>query len=166
MKSKHFAALASVLILALNSCQKDDDVRVELAKKAEEFTAYVKDKRFVPVDFYADKPVDYVETDDVVLAETDLRKYMYNYIKDDQILFDANGVLKIYQNEFKMPENDSAVLIRGWSISPSTNTVRVSFVDYDYEPRRYHLVEFSDTSFLAYVDYKNDTRLYSRFSKR
>lgn len=155
--------LFSIFII---SCQKEDSPKSEIAKKTEEFKGYVQNKAFVPVDFYSDKPIDYITDDQEVRAETDLKKYMYTYIKDDNILFDANNVLKITQNTQKIPTNDSAVLVRKWEITPGSSTVNVLFVDYEYDQRRYHLVEYNDTTFLAYVDYDGGAKLYSRFSRR
>ncbi len=167
MKSLTHICLPLLLLSVLTfSCQKEETPKSEIAKKTEAFKAFAQNKAFVAVDFYADQPVDYIKTDAEVRAETDLKKYMYDYIKDDQILFDNNGVLKITQNGKKIPGNDSAVLVRNWEITPGTSTVNVLFVDYEYDPRRYHLVEYNDTTFLAYVDYDGGAKLYSRFSKR
>lgn len=156
----------AALVLFFASCQKEENKKSELSEKSDQFKGYVQNKAFVAVDFYSDKPVDYIKDDQEVRAETDLRKYMYTYIKDDRILFDANGVLRINQNSLKIPGNDSAVLVRSWEIRPGTQTVNVNFVDYDYRQRLYHLVEYNDTTFLAYVDYDGGAKLYSRFSKR
>ena len=169
MKKNPFAILASlaIAIAFLPACQKEENTKTELAKKAEEFTAYTKGKAFVPTEFYADKPIDYIDTDETVKAETDLNAYIYNYIKDDQLIFDDNGVLRIIQNGIKIPGNDSAVITRKWKISPGTSAVSVEFVDYKYSRRVYNLVEFNDTSFLAYVPWKEyGAKLYSRFVKR
>jgi hypothetical protein len=162
-----FLAVAAIATLAFTSCQKEENTKNELAKKSEEFKGYAQGKAFVPVEFYSDKPIDYIDTDAEVKAETDLNKYIYSYLKDDNIVFDANGVLRIQQNGLKIPGNDSAVLIRSWQIKPGTATVNVDFVDYNYRPRTYRLVEYNDTTFLAYVDWKeNDAKLFSKFRKR
>ena len=169
MKHNPFAILASlaIAIAFLPACQKEENTKTELAKKAEEFTAYAKGKAFVPTEFYADKPIDYIDTDETVKAETDLSAYIYNYIKDDQILFDDNGVLRIIQNGIKIPGNDSAVLLRSWRIAAGTSTVNVEFVDYNYKPRMYRLVEYNDNMFKAYVDWKNTgAKLYSTFERK
>ncbi|MGZ5245923.1 MAG: hypothetical protein ACXWV5_02465 [Flavitalea sp.] len=169
MKSNPFAIIASIAIAIaiLPACQKEENTKTELAKKSEEFNAYAKGKAFVPTEFYADKPVDYIDTDEVVKAETDLNAYIYNYLKDDQLLFDDNGVLRIIQNGIKIPGNDSAILLRKWKISPGTSAVNVEFVDHKYSRRVYRLVEYNDTSFLAYVEWKETgAKLYSKFVKK
>lgn len=162
------------LALAFNSCQKEDNNSSELDQKASQLESYVVNKYFVPVDFYSDTPIDYMEDDNVVMQETDLKKYIYPYLADDQIMFNADKTLTVQQNSTKMPGNDSATLTRSWSTqtSKSKNEVYLNYLDYFYNPRRYTLVEWTDTSILAYVDWtsKNDptvkARLYTRFEKQ
>ncbi|HSB93079.1 MAG TPA: hypothetical protein VLC28_08185, partial [Flavitalea sp.] len=57
-------ALGAVTIISMNSCQKDPaEGTSELQKKAIELENYVVNNRFIPVDFYSDTPIDYLETD-------------------------------------------------------------------------------------------------------
>jgi hypothetical protein len=109
-----------------------------------------------------------------VLAETDLNKYVMNYIKDDVIPFNADHSLPVMQNALKMPGADSVVLNRSWSISTSKekNELYVHYLDYYYEPLKYTVVEFKNDYFLAYVDWTSKVdptktaKLYTKFQKQ
>jgi hypothetical protein len=173
-------AIAAFLMVGITSCTRDGDFNfyvtrgLQLEVKQEGFKNFVIGNRFLPVDFYADKPIDYIETNSSVLAETDLKKYMMQYIKDDAIPFNNNHLLPVTQNALKMPGNDSLVLDRNWniSISKEKNELYVHYLDYYYEPLKYTVVEFKDNYFLAYVDWTSKVdptktaKLYTKFQKQ
>ena len=168
-------ALAAVTIISMNSCQKDPAAGTsELEKKAVELQNYVVNNRFIPVDFYSDTPIDYLETDATVLAETDLKKYIFPYLKDDVITFNPDKTLLVDQGTEKMEGEDQQTFTRSWSTetSKAKGLVYLNYLDYFYEPRRYTLVEWNDTSIIAYVDWtskKNPTKtakIYTRFEKK
>jgi len=168
-------ALATVTLISTNSCQKDDAGGTsELEKKAIDLQNYVVNNRFIPVDFYADSPIDYVESDATVLAETDLKKYIFPYLSDDVITFNADKTLLIDQGTLKMEGETQQTFTRSWSTetSKAKNVVYLNYLDYFYDPRRYTLVEWTDTSILAYVDWTSKAdptktaKIYTRFQKK
>jgi len=168
-------ALATVTIVTTNSCQKDNTGGTsELQKKAAELEAYVANNSFVPVDFYSDVPIDYIESDATVLAETDLKKYIFPYLADDVITFNPDKTLTVDQGAIKMEGNAQQTFTRQWSTETSKqkNVVYLNYLDYFYDPRRYTLVEWTDTSILAYVDWTSQAdptktaKIFTRFQKK
>jgi hypothetical protein len=168
-------ALATITIISTNSCQKDDSAGTsELQKKAVELENYVVNNRFIPVDFYSDTPIDYIENDATVLAETDLTKYIFNYLKDDEITFNPDKTLVINQGTNKIDNNPEQTFTRTWSTetSKAKNVVYLNYLDYFYDPRRYTLVEWTNTSILAYIDWTSKAdptktaKIYTRFQKK
>jgi len=155
MKSSYLTlVILSTLGLFAASCQKETERPVSPdTKKANEFRSFVQNKGFVVTQYYADKPIDYVKTDGIETMETDLNKYIYSHIKDDNNELLENGQLLIHQNTLKAPGNDTATLNRTWTIGVNSKGVYINFVDYDYKPRQYKLAEFTDQYFLVYVDW-------------
>jgi hypothetical protein len=176
----HLMAIAAFLTVGMTSCTRDGDFNfyvmrgLQLEVKQEGFKNFIVGNKFLPVEFYADKPIDYIETNTAVLAETDLSKYIIGYIKDDAIPFAQNHSLPVTQNALKMPGNDSLVLDRTWniSISKEKDELYVTYLDYFYAPLKYTVVEFQDDYFLAYVDWTSKVdptktaRLYTKFKKQ
>src|ERR671910_3735516 len=124
-RTLHIIALAAFTMVGLTSCMKDGEITIyhgpyhtasALDMRADSLNDFVIGNHFLPVDFYADKPIDYIETNSTVLAETDLNKYIISYIKDDVIPFNQDHSLPVMQNALKMPGTDSLVLNRTWSI--------------------------------------------------
>ena len=168
-------ALASVTILSTNSCQKDDSgENSELQKKAIQLENYVVNNRFIPVDFYSDTPIDYLETDAVVLAETDLKKYIFDYLTDDIITFNPDKTLLVDQGDKRMEGTTAKTFTRSWNTetSKAKNLVYLVYLDYFYDQRRYTLVEWTDTSIIAYIDWTSKAdptktaKIYTRFQKK
>lgn len=179
MKRRTLFLASAIATLIFTSCQKSETSasgsnQSEIEKSALSLEAYVVNKHFTPVDFYSDVAIDYDETDNVVASETDLKKYILPYLADDQILFNANKTLTVNQSEMTMPGQDSAVLSRVWNISfsKSKNEMYLAYLDYFYEPAKYTVVSFDDTSILAYVNWTSKVdpsktaRLYTRFQKQ
>lgn len=168
-------ALATVTIVTTNSCQKDDAGGTsELQKKAVELENYVVNNRFIPVDFYSDTPIDYIENDATVLAETDLKKYIFPYLNDDIITFNPDKTLLVDQGSIMIQGNDAKTFTRTWSTetSKAKNVVYLNYLDYFYDQRRYTLVEWTDTSIIAYIDWTSKAdptktaKIYTRFQKK
>jgi hypothetical protein len=168
-------ALATVTIISTNSCQKEDTGgTTELQKKATELQNYVVNNKFIPVDFYSDTPIDYVENDATVLAETDLKKYIFQYLTDDEITFNPDKTLLVNQGTIKMEGETDQTFTRTWGTetNKAKNLVYLNYLDYFYEPRRYTLVEWTDTSIIAYVDWTSKAdptktaKIYTRFQKK
>ena len=168
-------ALATVTLISITSCQKDDaGESSELQKKAIELENYVVNNRFIPVDFYSDTPIDYVENDATVLAETDLKKYIFPYLTDDLITFNPDKTLLVDQGDKTMDGLDTKTFTRSWKTetSKAKNLVYLHYLDYFYEPPRYTLVEWTDTTIIAYVDWTSKAdptktaKIYTRFQKK
>ena len=139
-RTLHMIALAACTMIGLSSCMKDGEITIyhgpyhtasALDMKADSLKNFLVGSHFLPVEFYADKPIDYIEINSTVLAETDLNKYIISYIKDDVIPFNEDHSLPVMQNALKMPGADSAVLNRSWSISTSKekNELYVHYLD-------------------------------------
>lgn len=182
-RSLKILTIALFSLVGVSSCMKDGEITIyhgpyltptELDIKADSLNKFLIGSRFLPVEFYADKPIDYIETNNTVLAETNLNSYIMNYIKDDVISFNADHTLPVIQNTLKMPGADSAVLNRTWSVSTSKelNELYVTYLDYYYRPLKYTVVEFKDDYFLAYVNWTSQAnptisaKLYTKFQKQ
>lgn len=154
----YFFILMAVFVSV--SCNKPNQAD---EKKATEFRAFTSAKKFKIVSFYADKPVDYVETDTEVKQETDLWAYVKDYIRDDINRVVDNGLVEIDQNAIKYAGHIEATLVRPFKVGSDRNGAYLEFVDYFYEPLRYKLFEFKDNYFIIYIDYKNGAKLYSKY---
>lgn len=174
-------AFAALSLAGLNSCTRDGDVNFygpyltpaerALNQKAEDLQKFLVGRHFIPVDFYADHPIDYIEENTTVLSETDLKKYILPHLADDIIPFNADKSLPVNQEALKMPGNDSTVLNRTWNVSTSKekNEVYMDYLDYFYRPLRYTIVEFKGDRMLAFVNWRSKAnptktaRLYTWF---
>lgn len=170
---KLIAILAFGVLVLTAGCSKDEEVVVPTEPdineiKAKEFEALITGKGFRPTSFYSDKPIDYIEEDSVIRAETELTKYIKTYLTDDKNVYIAPSSIRIEQNEIKIPGNDSASLIRNFRITHNNAGVYLDFVDYNYLPLRYRLQEFNNNYFIVYVNWQdkkreNSATLFSRF---
>lgn len=162
-RSLPWISVALAAIFVFISCQKKLTEVDKNAKTATDFKTFVQEKGFVVDSFYSDTPIDYITTDAEVRQETNLNKYIYPHIMDDRNFLSANGDLMIYQNENRTGVNDSAVLMRKWAIGSNKSYVYMDFVNYDYEQKRYRLLEFTNDHFILYLDWPTGGRIYSRF---
>lgn len=167
--------LVFALICMSVACTKEDEDKPEGPSeyeiKAKEFEAFISNKYFKLTEFYADKPIDYIQDDSVVKAETNLWPYVRDYIKDDRNYFNsAAGTLEIEQNEIKIPTNDSAILKRNYGVGFNRNTAYIDFVDYNYVSTRYRLYEFKENYFIIHLEFRNRTTnetatIFSKFEQ-
>lgn len=162
-----FLAIGLLCLATMNSCGEKDvpeNIIQQNEKKATEFKAKVTTKGFVVTKFYADKPIDYITDDQEIRSETNLDRYIYEYLKDDRIHLKANSLVEIHQNALKKQGLDSAILKRNWNIFSNRAGVFFDFVDDKYEQRRYRLEEFHDDHFIVYLDWPaNDAKIFSKF---
>jgi hypothetical protein len=182
-RSLQIVALAVFSLFGATSCMKDGEITIyhgpylsttPLEQKADSLSKFLIGNHFLPVEFYADKPIDYIETNNTVLAETDLNKYIMNYIKDDVIPFNEDHSLPVMQNALMMPGTDSVVLNRTWSVSTSKemNEVHLTYLDYYYHSMKYTIVEFKDDYFLGYINWTSQAdntktaKLFTKFKKQ
>ena len=164
MKTLQATLLFAIIVISTVSCNKKDEVSAEHKQKAEEFKAYIASKQFQIKEFYSDKPIDYVEDDAEVKSETDLWPYVSLWIKDDYNVFDvAAGKVTITQNTHKLEGETANIITRDFSIGADKDGPYFNFLNYQYNPLKYRIVEFSGDTFLVYVDWHSGGRVYTRF---
>jgi hypothetical protein len=164
MKTAAFLLATLVAALCISSCKKEDETSTENKDKAEQFKASIVSKKYQVKEYYSDKPIDYNEDDEEVKAETDLFSYVSPWIKDDWNVFDvSSGKVAITQNEHKIPGDSTAVLSKDFSVSGEEEGVFFNFLNYQYEPLKYHLVEFTNDYFIVYADWHSGARVYTKF---
>ena len=164
MKIFTFLILALVGVGSISSCSKKDEASAEDVAKANEFKAFVGAKKFQISEYYADKAIDYVEDDSEVRTETDLWRYVSLWIKDDFNVFDVStGTVTITQNEDKIEGNSSATITKPIAIYAKKDGVYFDFLNYQYNPLKYHLVEFTSDHFLVYANWTGGAKVYTKF---
>lgn len=165
MKILTYLTVALIATSVLSSCKKEDDASPEDKQKAENFKAYVAAKQFTLVDYWSDIPIDYVEDDAEVKQETDLWPYVSLWIKDDVNVFDlGTGKVTINQNTNKLSTISEDVFTRDFSIGADKNGPYFNFLNYQYNPLKYHIVDFNAEGFTVYVDWKAGAKVYSEFA--
>jgi hypothetical protein len=163
---KSFTSVLSVLLLLLlGSCQKNlSDEQENNNKKAEEFKAFLAGSTFKAVDFYAESPIDYNEQDGEVVLETDLKKYIRNYLLDDDIIFGTNGNITFVQNNVKIGNNSAAEIHVPYRAYGDKVGVLVDYIDEFYVPLTYYLHEKGSTYFiLSWKRPQDGVRLFSKY---
>lgn len=165
---KIFTSVLSALLLLLlgSSCQKNvSDEQESNNKKAEEFKTFLTSgSKFRAVDFYAESPIDYNEADGEVVLETDLKKYIRDYLIDDDILFGTNGQITFVQNTVKIGNNPAAEIHVPFRAYGDKAGVLVDYIDEFYSPLTYYLHEKGTSYFILSWKRPNDgVRLFSRY---
>ena len=165
MKTVSFLAGTLMAIILFTSCKKGHDISAENKQKADEFKASVAAKKYQVKEYYSDKPIDYDEQDEEVKAETDLFNYVSPWIKDDWNVFDvASGQVSITQNEHKFAGNDDEVILKNFGIGADKEGVYFDFLNYQYQPLKYRLVEFTNEYFVVYADWHSGTKVFTKFA--
>lgn len=160
------SVILSVALIAvgLYSCKKKDEVSAENKEKSEQFKAAIVSQQYQVKDYYSDKPIDYIETDEEVKQETDLFEYVSPWIKDDHNVFDVStNKVTITQNATKIAGNSAETLVKDFFIGADKDGVYFDFLNYQYEPLRYRLVEFTNTHFVVYTDWTAGAKVFTRF---
>jgi len=156
----------TVILCAGTACHKTISEEDNAAKeKATAFQTNVQAHKYKLVQFYADKPIDYITSDTEVKSETDLWAYVKTHITDDENYFGTNGALTIYQKGIKMPGNETETVNAEYQIFAQGPDVAVVFVDYSYKPLNYKLHEFDNSFFTVYIDGPAGSKLYSKFAR-
>src|SRR5687768_264901 len=83
--------LLIALSVSLFACNKDGDdtpdpvdpVKPEDKEKATALSEFLKNDKLRLAKYYSETPIDYIDTDDVVMEETDLWNYVSLWLKDD-----------------------------------------------------------------------------------
>jgi hypothetical protein len=165
MKIVTYLAVALIATGLLSSCKKEDEASPEDKQKAEEFKAFVVSKQFQLSAYWSDKPIDYVEDDTEIKSETDLWPYVSPWIKDDSNVFDfTTGKVTITQNTNEYSGISDDVFVKDFSIGADKDGVYFNFLNYQYNPLKYRLVEFTGDHFTVYVDWHSGAKVLSTFS--
>lgn len=156
----------ALLCLFCISCQKKvtDPTEANNQKAAEFRTFLTQGGTFRLVDYYAESPVDYDETDDTITLETDLKGYIRFYLLDDDIIFNSNGTVTFVQHDQKISNDSSEEIIVPFQTRGDKAGVVVDYASDQYEPLTYYLHEQGSTYFiLSWKRPVDGVRLFSRF---
>ena len=165
MKIITFLTVALIATSVFSSCKKGDDVSAEDKQQAEQFKAFVGSKQFRLTEYWADKPIDYVEDDAEVKAETNLWGYVSFWIKDDLNVFDLNtNKVTVIQGTNKYAGIADESFTKDFSIGADKDGPYFNFVNYQYNPLKYRLVEFGGDTFTVYVDWHSGAKVLSKFT--
>ena len=146
--------LMIIVAMLIFACNKDDEpvndpVSPEDKAKAAELATFLKSDKFRLTKYYSDSPIDYIDTDQVVMEETDLWKYVSNWLKDDSYTFDASGNITIEQNANRIESDTSAILMRQYAVEADADGVAFDFIGHEYQDLAYRLISFTDTNLIV-----------------
>lgn len=165
MKLAAYLTVAIIATGVFSSCKKGEEVSAEDKQRAEQFKAFVGAKQFRLTNYWSDKQIDYIEDDSEVKAETELWQYVSYWIKDDLNVFDvSNNKVTITQNANKYDGVADDVFTRDFSIGADKDGPYLNFVNYQYSPLKYRLVDFGGDSFTVYVDWHSGAKVFSKFT--
>jgi hypothetical protein len=179
------STLIIVFILIGFSCKKESSnsgggtQMTALEKRADSLNKYVVNQHFIPIDFYASKPIDYNQDDSSTNLSIDLKPFILPYLTDDRIVLMDNNVLHVDQGgltytrpagELQLPPVFDSV----WAIetSKAKNEVYLQYLSYTYYQQRYIVDSFSNTTMVVHIpwvskiDTSNKALLYTRFEKK
>jgi hypothetical protein len=152
-----------IIVLAFTACQKE--LSFENTGTPVEPTKEIS-RKYQLKDFYSDIPVDFDEQDDTVKSETGLWAYVKEYIKDDiDEFFTDSTLVRVFQNDIKMPGNEEAVFDKFFLIGTDSEGQYMNFIGPDYEPLKYRLQVMTDDYFIIYVKWRHGATIYSRFER-
>lgn len=144
------------LSISLFACSKDSDtpdpvdpVKPEDKEKAAALSEFLKNDKLRLTKYYSETPIDYIDTDQVVMEETDLWSYVSIWLKDDGYTFDQSGVVTIEQNANRIETDSSAVLTREYAVFADEEGVGFDFIGHEYQELPYRLISFSDSNLIV-----------------
>lgn len=141
------ALLVITIAFVIFSCKKteSDGIKPEDKEKAAALQAFLQQDKFRLKKYYSETPIDYIDTDQVVKAETELWQYVSSWLHDDNYIFGANGTVVVEQNAIRIATDNSATLNRTYSVAADKNGVAFNFIGHEYQPLQYRLITFNDT---------------------
>jgi hypothetical protein len=147
MKYPVFFAVAFVVF----ACSKKSETAVdpissEDKAKAAALTELLKSNDFQLARYYSETPIDYIDTDQVVMHETQLWSYVSIWLKDDDYRFDANGNVSVEQNVNRIESDSSPVLTRHYQVVADPQGVAFNFIGHEYQDLAYRLISFTDSN--------------------
>lgn len=128
-----------------------DPIRTEDKAKAAALSDFLKDEKFRLTKYYSDTPIDYIDTDQVVMQETQLWQYVSGWLKDDAYSFEDNGDVLIEQNDIRYEPDTATILTRHFSVAADADGVAFRFLGHEYQDLNYRLISFSDTNLVVWA---------------
>lgn len=145
--------LVVVVAITVFACKKNseapDPIRSEDKAKAAALADFLQSEEFRLTKYYSDVPIDYVDTDQVVMQETELWQYVSKWLKDDTYSFEANGDVMVDQNTARYDVDTVAVLTRHFAVAADAEGVGFKFLGHEYQALDYRLISFSDTNIVV-----------------
>ena len=148
-----------LISFAIFSCKKNnsDEIRPEDQAKAAELTIFLQGNSFQLKKYYSEKPIDYIDTDQVVKSETELWSYVSVWLHDDAYVFGQDGSLSIQQNLNKFPSNGSETISKKYEVAADKDGVGFKFIGHEYQDLNYRLISFTDTTLKVSASWNNKT---------
>ena len=162
MKRFIFLLIAASSLL---SCQKELSFENPVPPPIIEKPADSNPPKFQLKAFYSDIPIDFNETDDEVVLETDLWNYVKAYVKDDHHIFLDDSTIEVTQNEIKMPGLTDEVFLRPYSVGQDDLGEYMIYLTADYGSVKYRLHERTEYYFVVSLKWKDGARVFSRFER-
>ncbi len=168
MKIATYLVAAALAVGVFSSCKKDKEeeenpINPAYVQKAEDFKAFVKEKKFQIKDYFSDRPIDYIEDDEEIKAETDLKPYVSPWLWDDENTFDFSaGTVTIDQKSNKL-DSLADVIVRNVSVGANQDGPYFNFLSYTYQPLRYFIHELGSDYFVIYTNWHSGEKVFTRF---
>jgi len=162
MKYPLLIAVAIVIFACNKKNETQDPVSPEDKAKAAALTEFLKSDQLRLTKYYSDTPIDYIDTDQVVMAEEDLWKYVSIWLKDDTYTFDGSGNVTVNQNVNRIDTDTAAVLTRSYSVQADTEGVGFKFIGHEYQTLNYRLISFTDTNLIVSANW-NGKKVISEY---
>jgi hypothetical protein len=90
--------------------------------------------------FYSDIPIDFIEGDDEIRSETDLWRYVKDYLTDDVYEFTVDSTeVMVHQHAKKIAGNNEASFSKTYYIGTDSEGSYMKFLGPEYEQLRYRL---------------------------
>jgi hypothetical protein len=142
--------IIAIVIFACNKkSETPDPIKPEDKAKAAALTEFLKNEKFRLKKYYSETPIDYIDTDNVVKAETDLWPYVSEWLKDDAYDFNQNGEVLVEQNAVKIQTDNSPVLTKQYSVKADIQGVAFDFLGHEYQKLTYRLISFTDSNLVV-----------------
>jgi transposase len=150
---------AILLLVVVISCKKNnsDEISPEHKEQAAKLQTHLEANSFRLDKYYSEKPIDYIDTDQVVKAETELWQYVSEWLHDDEYIFNANGTVTIKQNAIKIPTSNSETITKSFDVEADKDGVLFRFVGHEYQDLNYRLISFNDSVVKVSATWNNKT---------
>jgi hypothetical protein len=139
-------ALITIVFIAF-SCKKSesDEIDPQDKERAAALQVYLEGNGFQLKKYYSEEPIDYIDTDQVVKAETELWPYVSAWLHDDEYVFNADGSVTVKQNAEKITFSNSETITKSYKVEADKDGVGLAFIGHEYQALNYRLITFNDT---------------------